>query len=81
MVQQVIQARSDFYSLLSKLNNLQFLLELKLELLDQVFVSVLIYGREFWEIGKFEQIEACHIKVCKQVFKLSLSPHQIVWFI
>ena len=68
---QVNQARRALYSLLSKSRNLRLPLDLQIQLFDQLVLPILLYGCEVWGCDNYSQVEAFHVKFCKQILKLN----------
>lgn len=66
---QVTSARKTLYSLLIKSHNLNFPLDLLLQLFHQIVMQVLLYGCETWGYEDIKQLEEFHLSFCKQVFK------------
>ena len=65
------EARRSLFSLLNKSANLNLPLDIQLELYDQLVLPILLYGCEVWGLEDLKQLEAFHLKFCKNVLKLN----------
>lgn len=65
MNKQKDQAKGAFYSELSRTDSLCLPLDLKMQLFDHIVLPVMLCGCEVWGFDHFNQLEAFHVKFCK----------------